>query len=80
MAEPDTDDHTDGEDETDRPLPTYYRRMKGGSASAALGAAMVAVGEIFEPEKTTVAIEQVDEDGDDPDRLDLDFGELPDLG
>jgi len=78
------------DDETlsiDRPLAAYYRwikdgRTKSGSATVALGAAMVAVGEILEPEKTTVEIEQVSDDPLDPeglDHLDVTFGELPKL-
>ncbi|MEM7142289.1 MAG: hypothetical protein AAF548_14800 [Actinomycetota bacterium] len=63
----------------DRPLPGYYRRIKsGGTATVALGAAMVAVGEILEPEKTTVEIEQTNSDPHD-DGLDLSFGDLPSL-
>ena len=65
---------------SDIPLPAYYRRIKGGgAATVALGAAMVAVGEILEPEKTTVEIEQTNDDPHD-DGLDLTFGELPELG
>lgn len=63
---------------TDRPLPTYFRRMKGGSMTVALGAAMIAVGEILEPEKTTVEIEQASDDPLDRD-LELNFGDLPEL-
>ena len=46
--------------------------------TVALGAAMVAVGEILEPDKTTVVIEQT---ADTPrrDELDLRFGDLPSL-
>lgn len=63
----------------DRPLPPYYRRIKGSGATAVLGAAMIAVGEILEPDKTTVEIEQTDSDRQDPDALDLSFGALPTL-
>lgn len=73
--------HNGGVD--DRPLPAYYRRIKegrvkSGTMTVALGAAMVAVGEILEPDKTTVAIEQT---ADTPhrDELDLRFGDLPSL-
>lgn len=46
--------------------------------TVALGAAMVAVGEILEPDKTAVEIEQTSDDphGDD---FDLSFGDLPEL-
>ncbi len=65
--------------ERDLALPSYYRRIKGGgAATVALGAAMVAVGEILEPEKTTVEIEQTNDDPLDGD-IDLSFGQLPDL-
>ena len=63
----------------DRPLPPYYRRIKGSSATAVLGAAMIAVGEILEPDKTTVEIEQTNDDRHDPEGLDLSFGDLPTL-
>jgi hypothetical protein len=55
------------------------RRKKSG-ASQALGAAMVALGEILDPSKAhTVAVAEVsDDDGDDL-PVDLDFGKLPPL-
>lgn len=50
-----------------------------GSGAVILGAAMLAVGEILEPEKTSVEITEVS-DGHVPDeRLDLHFGDLPPL-
>ncbi len=64
---------------TDHPLPPYYRRIKHSSATAVLGAAMIAVGEILEPDKTTVEIEQTDGAGHEPDQLTLRFGSLPAL-
>ncbi|MEQ8719339.1 MAG: hypothetical protein RIE08_17160 [Acidimicrobiales bacterium] len=63
----------------DGDLPTLRARRRGGSGSV-LAAAMLAVGEIIEPEKTTVEVEQ--EAGDPDDALDgirLDFGDLPPL-
>lgn len=53
--------------------------VKGSGASTVLGAAMIAVGEILEPEKATVEMVQAgnDEPGDDP--FELDFGHLPPL-
>lgn len=70
MEDPPTD--------ADRPLPPYYRRIKTSSATAVLGAAMIAVGEILEPTKAQVEIEHGADDRDD-DSLDLDFGSLPSL-
>ena len=60
---------------TDRLLAPYYRwikegRARSGSATVALGAAMVAVGEILEPEKTSVEIEQPAGDPHSADGLD----------
>ena len=52
--------------------------MKGGTMTVALGAAMVAVGEILEPDKTTVEVEQTSSDPLDDD-FDLSFGDLPEL-
>jgi len=69
----------DAEIDEDRPLPAYYRRIKSEHASFALGAAMVAVGEIIEPSKTSVEIKQVAKDPHDPDNFDLSFGGLPEL-
>jgi len=66
----------------DGPLPFASRKAKaakkGSGTSAMLGAAMVAVGEVLEPEKAKVELAQPsDERGDDG--LDLDFGHLPNL-
>ncbi len=69
----------DSEPETVQSQLTPPRRVKGGSASIALGAAMIAVGEIIEPSKSGVEIEQTSDDPHDPDDLDLSFGKLPDL-
>ena len=54
----------------------------GGSGAVILGAAMIAVGEIIEPDKTNVEIAEVsDEHEPDPEQeLKLDFGDLPPLG
>jgi len=63
----------------DRPLPAYLRAVKGGGAVTVLSAAMIAVGEILEPEKASVELVQpADTSGDTG--FDLDFGELPPLG
>ena len=54
------------------------RPPRRGGASPALAAAMLAVGEIIEPEKTRAEIVQTDDRPvDDEDDLDLDFGDLP---
>lgn len=70
------DDDADGE--RIEPTPPKPRKARGGSATA-LGAAMLAVGEIFEPDKTTVEIVQTDDDPVDDPPFDLDFGDLPPL-
>ncbi len=63
----------------DRPLPAYVRAAKKGGMITLLSAAMVAVGEIFEPEKASVELVQpADTSGDTG--LNLDFGSLPPLG
>jgi hypothetical protein len=65
-------------------LPGYYRRIKegrrrSGGVTVALGAAMLAVGEILEPTKTSVEVElAAEEPGGD--HLDLRFGGLPPPG
>ena len=52
-------------------------RARAGTGATVLAAAMLAVGEILEPEKTEVTMEQVaDADLDDP-LAGLDFGDLP---
>jgi len=49
-----------------------------GGANPVLAAAMLAVGEIIEPEKTKAEVVQTDDrPEDDGDELDLDFGHLP---
>lgn len=61
----------------DRPLPAYLRAAKGGGALHVVGLAMLAVGEILEPEKTTVELVEPsgDEPGDQP--FELDFSQVP---
>lgn len=65
------DDHLD---EPARPP----KKVKGG-ATTVLGAAMLAVGDILEPEKTTVEIVQTNDDPIDDLPFDIDFGNLPPL-
>lgn len=64
----------------DRPVPAYIRAARGNGTVRVVGLAMLAVGEILEPEKATVEIVHPgdDEPGDDP--FELDFGDLPALG
>jgi len=62
----------------DRPLPAYLRAVKGGGAVTVLSAAMIAVGEILEPEKARVELVQPSDTSGDT-GFDLDFGELPPL-
>lgn len=66
----------------DRDLPSGRSSERRSARSGAiLAAAMLGVGEIIEPQKTEVAIEQqVDGDGDTDSLLQkLDFGSLPPL-
>ncbi len=64
----------------DTPLPATTRLTKSSSgAVTALGAAMIAVGEIIEPQNTSVEVEQTADAASDDSGLDLSFGELPPL-
>lgn len=68
----------DAEDMPDGPLPAATRIVKGrGGGVTVLSAAMLAVGEILEPEKANVEIEQQADDTGDDLGLDLSFGDLP---
>lgn len=63
----------------DGPLPVTSRIVKSGTGSVTvLSAAMLAVGEILEPEKANVELaeEAADDRGDDL-GLELSFGDLP---
>ncbi|MEM9200463.1 MAG: hypothetical protein AAGC53_02335 [Actinomycetota bacterium] len=74
--EPIDDEHND--EFRDTPLPAATRITKSSSgAVTVLGAAMIAVGEILEPEKASVEMEQPADDLDDDSGLDLSFGDLP---
>ncbi len=53
-----------------------FTASAGGSA---LGAAMVALGEILEPEKTRVELQQEDDEPEPDLPFTLDFGDLPPL-
>ena len=62
----------------DGPLPAATRiTKKSGGAATVLGAAMIAVGEILEPQNTNVELEQPADSLDDDSELDLTFGDLP---
>jgi len=50
-----------------------------GAGSVILGAAMIAVGEILEPDKTSVEITEVSDDHEPDPPLGLNFGDLPPL-
>ncbi|MBN39727.1 MAG: hypothetical protein CL457_03575 [Acidimicrobiaceae bacterium] len=50
-----------------------------GSGAVVLGAAMIALGDILEPEKTTVEIVQENDDPESDLPFDLNFGDLPPL-
>ena len=75
---------SDGDDDPDRDEEPYAnrsatprKRTGGGGGGAVIAAAMLAVGEILEPEKTGVEVAE-QRDDQDPD-IDLDFGDLPPL-
>ncbi|MEO0493350.1 MAG: hypothetical protein AAF081_08035 [Actinomycetota bacterium] len=72
MATPDEHDLPDG------PLPTTSRIVKsGGGGVTVLSAAMLAVGEIIEPEKAAVEIAETATDPGEALDLELSFGDLP---
>jgi hypothetical protein len=87
-ADPERADSSDGDgggdDVTppDRPTSstTQAARRRGGGGAGLLGAAMLAVGEILEPEKTRVEIVQTDDEPLDDLPFGIDFGDLPPLG
>jgi len=61
------------------PLPPTARK-KGGVVTSALAAAMLAIGDIVEPQRSEVGIEAAADDTDPESLLDtLDFGGLPPL-
>ena len=78
-ADPEPTSSHDDDIAADRPLPTYYRVTKTGGAATVLGAAMIAVGDILEPDRATVEVVRVDDDSLDETDFDLRFGDLPDL-
>ncbi len=68
----------DGE-EAPEPDQKPKARSGGGAQGSILAAAMLAVGEILEPEKTVIEIEQESDDPIDDPPFKLDFGDLPPL-
>ena len=67
-------------DESDDQIVSDLDETKAkGSGAVILGAAMLAVGEIIEPEKTAVEIAEVADDFLPDKGLDLNFGDLPPL-
>ncbi|MAV20213.1 MAG: hypothetical protein CL417_01570 [Acidimicrobiaceae bacterium] len=75
----------DKEDSTNTPEPDFdatqgaEKKKPKGTGAVVLGAAMIAIGEILEPEKTTVEIVQTNDDPEPDLPFDLDFGDLPPL-
>lgn len=66
--------------EEDDDEPAAAAKPRTGSAQGSfLAAAMLAVGDILEPEKTVVEIEQTNDDPVDDPPFELDFGDLPPL-
>lgn len=55
------------------------RKKSGGGSTNILAAAMLAVGDILEPEKTTVEIVQTNDDPLDDLPPNINFGDLPPL-
>ena len=71
-----------GRDDTtppEAPPPGQPPRRRSGGSAGLLGAAMLAVGEILEPEKTRVEIVQTDDEPLDDLPFGIDFGDLPPL-
>jgi hypothetical protein len=73
----DSADDADKSDDADE-APAAPRKSKGGAVTV-LGAAMIAVGDILEPEKTSVEIVQTDDDPEPDSPFTLSFGDLPPL-
>lgn len=87
QLDPDTPDPAPSDDDFDEfdefdpeASPAAPSKPRGGGAQGGfLAAAMLAVGEILEPEKTVVEIEQTNDDPLDDPPFELDFGDLPPL-
>jgi len=78
----DDDEPTDETDQpavaADDPSARVQRKSIGGSTNV-LAAAMLAIGDILEPEKTTVEIVQTNDDPLDDLPPNINFGDLPPL-
>ncbi len=77
MLEP-TDPLPGEEEDEETPTPTARKRKAGGGINV-IGVAMLAIGDILEPEKTTVEIVQTNDDPIDDLPFTIDFGDLPPL-
>ncbi len=55
------------------------QKVTGSAGGSAIGAAMVALGEILEPEKVRVEIQQEDDEPEPDMPFTIDFGDLPPL-
>jgi hypothetical protein len=82
--DPDTEpipppDEDDEDDEEPSAAAAAGARRGGTAQGSILAAAMLAVGDILEPEKTVIEIEQANDDPVDDPPFELDFGDLPPL-
>ena len=62
-----------------QPPEGVMQRVTGSAGGSAIGAAMVALGEILEPEKVRVEIQQEDDEPEPDMPFTIDFGDLPPL-
>ena len=62
-----------------QPEDGLIRKVAGSAGGSAIGAAMVALGEILEPEKVRVEIQQEDDEPEPDMPFTIDFGDLPPL-
>lgn len=62
-----------------QPPEGVMRKVASSAGGSAIGAAMVALGEILEPEKTRVEIQQEDDEPEPDMPFTIDFGDLPPL-
>lgn len=74
-----SDSGRDDESESAATAPAGSPARRRGGGAGLLGAAMLAVGEILEPEKTRVEIVQTDDEPLDDLPFGIDFGDLPPL-